>query len=119
MIATYGIFAAGVLMRPLGAAVFGWFGDRYGRARTMQISVVMMAVPTLLLGLILSYATAGVTAPARFQAETGAASARARRHRASAAFCASRRTASSSTRSARRSSTTSAPSTTTWRTSRP
>jgi len=36
LIATYGIFAAGFMMRPLGAAVFGWFGDRYGRARTMQ-----------------------------------------------------------------------------------
>ena len=52
LIATYGIFAAGFLMRPLGAALFGWFGDRYGRARTMQISVVMMAMPTLLLGLL-------------------------------------------------------------------
>ena len=64
LIATYGIFAAGFLMRPLGAAMFGWFGDRYGRARTMQISVAMMAAPTLLLGLIPSYATAGVLAPA-------------------------------------------------------
>jgi len=43
LIATYGIFAAGFLMRPIGAAFFGWFGDRYGRARTMQISVAMMA----------------------------------------------------------------------------
>ncbi|MGD9296820.1 MAG: MFS transporter [Chromatiales bacterium] len=63
LIATYGIFAAGFLMRPVGAAVFGWFGDRYGRARTMQISVVMMALPTLLLGLLPSYATAGILAP--------------------------------------------------------
>lgn len=63
LIATYGIFAAGFLMRPLGAAVFGWFGDRYGRARTMQISVAMMALPTLLLGLLPSYATAGILAP--------------------------------------------------------
>jgi MHS family proline/betaine transporter-like MFS transporter len=63
LIATYGIFAAGFLMRPLGAAVFGWFGDRHGRARTMQISVVMMAVPTLLLGMLPSYASVGVLAP--------------------------------------------------------
>lgn len=63
LIATYGIFAAGFVMRPLGAAAFGWFGDRYGRARTMQISVAMMALPTLLLGLLPSYATAGVLAP--------------------------------------------------------
>ena len=51
-------------MRPLGAAAFGWFGDRYGRARTMQISVVMMAMPTLLLGLLPSYQTVGLLAPA-------------------------------------------------------
>ncbi|MEE4659527.1 MAG: MFS transporter [Halieaceae bacterium] len=63
LIATYGIFAAGFVMRPIGAAVFGWFGDRYGRARTMQISVTMMALPTLLLGLLPSYAQAGLLAP--------------------------------------------------------
>lgn len=64
LIATYGIFAAGFLMRPLGGALFGWFGDRYGRARTMQISVAMMALPTLLLGLLPTYAQIGVLAPA-------------------------------------------------------
>ena len=64
LIATYGIFAAGFLMRPLGAAVFGWFGDRHGRARTMQISVAMMAIPTMLLGLLPSYAQVGLLAPA-------------------------------------------------------
>jgi MHS family proline/betaine transporter-like MFS transporter len=63
LIATYGIFAAGFLMRPLGAAMFGWFGDRYGRARTMQISVAMMAFPTLMLGLLPTYAQVGVLAP--------------------------------------------------------
>jgi MHS family proline/betaine transporter-like MFS transporter len=63
LIATYGIFAAGFLMRPIGAALFGWFGDRHGRARTMQISVVMMALPTLLLGLLPSYDRVGLLAP--------------------------------------------------------
>lgn len=63
LIATYGIFAAGFMMRPLGAAVFGWFGDRYGRARTMQISVILMALPTLLLGLLPTYAQVGLLAP--------------------------------------------------------
>jgi MHS family proline/betaine transporter-like MFS transporter len=63
LIATYGIFAAGFLMRPLGAAVFGWFGDRYGRARTMQISVAMMALPTLLIGVLPTYAQVGMLAP--------------------------------------------------------
>jgi MHS family proline/betaine transporter-like MFS transporter len=63
LIATYGVFAAGFLMRPLGAAFFGWFGDRYGRARTMQISVTMMALPTVLLGLLPTYAQVGLLAP--------------------------------------------------------
>lgn len=63
LIATYGVFAAGFLMRPIGAAVFGWFGDRYGRARTMQISVTMMALPTVLLGLLPTYAQVGILAP--------------------------------------------------------
>ena len=63
LIATYGIFAAGFMMRPLGSAVFGWFGDRFGRARTMQVSVAMMALPTLLLGLLPTYAQIGLAAP--------------------------------------------------------
>lgn len=63
LIATYGIFAAGFIMRPFGAAVFGWFGDRYGRARTMQISVTMMALPTLLMGLLPGYQHVGILAP--------------------------------------------------------
>jgi hypothetical protein len=64
LIATYGIFAAGFIMRPIGAAVFGWFGDLYGRAHTMQISVALMALPTLLLGLLPSYEMVGILAPA-------------------------------------------------------
>jgi MHS family proline/betaine transporter-like MFS transporter len=63
LIATYGIFAAGFVMRPIGAAIFGWFGDRYGRARTMQISVTMMALPTLLLGALPTHAQVGILAP--------------------------------------------------------
>ena len=50
-------------MRPLGAVVFGWFGYRHGRARTMQVSVAMMALPTLLLGLLPSYSSVGMLAP--------------------------------------------------------
>ena len=63
LIATYGIFAAGFLMRPIGAAMFGWFGDLHGRARTMQISVALMALPTLMLGLLPTYGQAGIVAP--------------------------------------------------------
>lgn len=63
LIATYGVFAVGFLMRPLGSVVFGWLGDTIGRSKTLQISVAMMALPTLLLGLLPSYASIGIAAP--------------------------------------------------------
>jgi MHS family proline/betaine transporter-like MFS transporter len=63
MLATYGVFAAGFIMRPLGSAVFGWLGDTIGRSKTMLISVAMMALPTFLLGVLPTYATVGIWAP--------------------------------------------------------
>jgi MHS family proline/betaine transporter-like MFS transporter len=63
MLATYGVFAAGFVMRPLGSALFGWMGDTIGRSRTMLISVALMALPTFLLGALPTYATVGVWAP--------------------------------------------------------
>jgi MHS family proline/betaine transporter-like MFS transporter len=64
LIATYGIFAAGFLMRPLGSGVFGWLGDTIGRSTTMLISVMMMALPTVLLGCLPTYHSIGLWAPA-------------------------------------------------------
>lgn len=63
LIATYGVFAAGFLMRPLGAGLFGWLGDTVGRTKTMLVSVMMMALPTVLLGCLPTYDTAGIWAP--------------------------------------------------------
>lgn len=63
LLATYGVFAAGFIMRPLGSFVFGWLGDTIGRSRTMFISVALMFLPTLFLGLLPTYATLGVAAP--------------------------------------------------------
>ncbi|MGD8576900.1 MAG: MFS transporter [Thiohalophilus sp.] len=63
LLATYGVFAAGFVMRPLGSAVFGWLGDTIGRSKTMLISVAMMALPTVLLGLLPTYALIGIWAP--------------------------------------------------------
>jgi MHS family proline/betaine transporter-like MFS transporter len=62
LIAAFGAFAAGFLMRPVGGAIFGHIGDRYGRARAMQLSVMCMAVPTFLIGLLPTYETIGVAA---------------------------------------------------------
>lgn len=63
LIATYGVFAVGFVMRPLGSVVFGWLGDTIGRSRTLLLSVAMMALPTLALGLLPGYAVIGIAAP--------------------------------------------------------
>ncbi|RJS25222.1 MFS transporter [Corallococcus sp. H22C18031201] len=60
---SFGVFAAGYLARPLGGIVMAHFGDRGGRKRMFTLSVFMMAVPTLLIGLLPTYATAGHIAP--------------------------------------------------------
>lgn len=59
----FGIFAAGYLARPLGGIVLAHFGDLLGRKRMFMLSILMMAVPTLLMGLLPTYATAGALAP--------------------------------------------------------
>ncbi|MGD8368481.1 MAG: MFS transporter [Desulfobacterales bacterium] len=63
LLATYGIFAAGFIMRPIGSALFGWFGDTVGRSKAMLLSVILMSFPTVLLGLLPTYAQIGVWAP--------------------------------------------------------
>jgi MFS family permease len=59
----FGLFAAGYLARPLGGIIMAHFGDRSGRKRMFTLSVFMMSVPTLLIGLLPTYATAGYAAP--------------------------------------------------------
>ena len=63
LLATYGIFAAGFVMRPLGSVVFGWLGDTVGRSRTMLIFVALMTFPTFVLGVLPTYSAIGVWAP--------------------------------------------------------
>ena len=60
---TFGIFAAGYLARPLGGIVLAHFGDLLGRKRMFTLSIFMMAVPTLLMGLLPTYAQIGIWAP--------------------------------------------------------
>ncbi|MBX3691072.1 MFS transporter [Dokdonella sp.] len=59
----FGIFAAGYLARPLGGIIMAHFGDRGGRKRMFMLSVLLMAVPTLLMGLLPTYADIGLAAP--------------------------------------------------------
>lgn len=49
---TFGIFAAGYLARPLGGIVMAHFGDLLGRKRMFMLSIILMAVPTLAIGLL-------------------------------------------------------------------
>ena len=60
---TFGIFAVGYLARPLGGIVIGHFGDTRGRKRMFTLSVLLMAIPTLLMGLLPTYSSIGVAAP--------------------------------------------------------
>ena len=60
---TYGIFAAGYLARPLGGVIMAHFGDLFGRKRMFMLSILLMAVPTLLIGLLPTYALIGIWAP--------------------------------------------------------
>jgi MHS family proline/betaine transporter-like MFS transporter len=62
LIAAFGVFAAGFLMRPLGAILFGHLGDNHGRERALMLSVLAMAVPTCLIGVLPGYQQIGVTA---------------------------------------------------------
>jgi len=60
---SFGIFAAGYLARPLGGVVMAHFGDVIGRKRMFTLSVFLMAVPTLLISLLPTYASLGYGAP--------------------------------------------------------
>ena len=59
LIAAFGVFAAGFLMRPIGALLFGYIGDHRGRERALMLSVLAMAVPTFLIGLLPTHAQVG------------------------------------------------------------
>jgi len=59
LISTFGIFAAGYLMRPIGGIIFGHIGDKRGRKKALLLSIMMMAIPTTLIGLLPTYETIG------------------------------------------------------------
>jgi MHS family proline/betaine transporter-like MFS transporter len=63
LIAAFGVFAAGFLMRPLGSLIFGHIGDKLGRKLALTTSVMVMAVPTFLIGILPTYQQIGLLAP--------------------------------------------------------
>jgi MFS family permease len=62
-LAAFATFAVGFVARPLGAILFGHFGDRIGRKRMLIVSLVLMGGATVAVGLIPSYESIGVLAP--------------------------------------------------------
>jgi MFS transporter, MHS family, proline/betaine transporter len=62
-LSAFGVFAVGFLMRPVGGAVIGSIGDRFGRRTALTVSVAAMAVPTFLVGVLPGYQTLGLAAP--------------------------------------------------------
>nr|WP_041782316.1 MFS transporter [Mycolicibacterium chubuense] len=61
--ASLGAFASAFLARPVGAAVFGHFGDRIGRKHVLVITLMLMGIATVGVGLIPSTASIGIAAP--------------------------------------------------------
>ena len=56
-------FGLGFVVRPLGALVFGWFGDRTGRKTTFLVTITLMGVATVAIGLLPDYNQIGIAAP--------------------------------------------------------
>lgn len=63
LVLSFGTFAFGFIARPLGGIIFGHFGDRVGRKKTLVIALWMMGISSTLIGLLPTYATIGVAAP--------------------------------------------------------
>ena len=63
LIISFSTFAVGFIARPVGGLIFGHFGDRIGRKRTLVVALMMMGAATTLIGLLPTYATIGVAAP--------------------------------------------------------
>ncbi|MEL4167504.1 MFS transporter [Pseudomonas sp. ZS001] len=63
LLQSFGIFATGYLARPLGGIFMAHFADRLGRKRVFSLSILMMALPCLLIGVMPTYAQIGYFAP--------------------------------------------------------
>jgi MFS transporter, MHS family, proline/betaine transporter len=63
LLAAFGTFAAGFFMRPVGGALFGWVGDRFGRKQALIWSVLAMAFPSFFIGLLPDTQSIGLAAP--------------------------------------------------------
>lgn len=62
----FSVFASGFIVRPVGGAIFGHLGDKYGRKTALVFSIALITIPTTLMGMLPGYATIGITAPILF-----------------------------------------------------
>ncbi|WP_129336184.1 MFS transporter [Cellulomonas endophytica] len=64
LLASFAVFGAAMVARPVGAVVFGHLGDRRGRKATLVVSLLVMGVATFLIGVLPTYDQVGLLAPA-------------------------------------------------------
>ncbi|MGE2730772.1 MFS transporter [Mycolicibacterium vaccae] len=64
MLASFATFGVGFAARPIGAVIFGYIGDRYGRRPALLATIVMIGCATGLVGVLPDYAAIGIAAPA-------------------------------------------------------
>lgn len=62
-LSAFATFAVGFIARPIGGIVFGRMGDRIGRKKTLVVTFALMGTSTFLIGVLPTYATAGIWAP--------------------------------------------------------
>ncbi|MGN6405081.1 MFS transporter [Sinomonas sp.] len=63
LLASFATFGVGFAARPIGAIIFGYIGDRYGRRPALLVTIVMIAVATGLIGVLPDFGTVGLAAP--------------------------------------------------------
>jgi MHS family metabolite:H+ symporter-like MFS transporter len=63
LIASFGAYFLGFAIRPVGGIVFGTLGDRYGRKFVLMATILLMGIASTLIGLLPTYASAGIWAP--------------------------------------------------------
>src|ERR1700693_4615207 len=62
-LASFATFGIAFLARPIGSALFGHFGDRIGRKKTLVLALLTMGMSTFIIGTLPTYRTIGVAAP--------------------------------------------------------
>ncbi len=62
-LSSFGTLAVGYIARPIGAVVFGHFGDRFGRKKMLIVTLMVMGVTTICMGLLPTFESVGILAP--------------------------------------------------------